>query len=545
MYMHILTPTRRVFYSRATTSFPKKMSAKNTLITNMAPAAAVDSTADENEEADQQQQQQQHASSRRQPHPAPPFCSRENYSGALLFNIFSFLLPALYATLSKLWIANIDSSRVVTTDVYTYIGVVTEVLNEGLPRAAWTIIGDKSNRTLSARQSLSYTLIIFQTVLGVIISVILTGAARGFAAVFVPVDVREVSITYVRISAFSALASALETAVGAATRALDKPDVPFIVSSTKFAVNIVLDMVLISKFHVSGITPTVNTQAATQLVCNLVAAVLGLVYFVWSSMRELKSPVRAAELESAMPTFKALVTLARPGAWTFAESAVRNALYLWLVSGIVAMGSEYATAWGVFNTIRWGLVMVPVQALEATTLTFVGHNWGSWRRLVGINERRPTASRQQLQMIVHPALRSCLIALAVEIPMCLFLSFYGARRFAWYLSESVAVSLITAKMWKTIDWCYICYAVSTQLAAILLGSRPRWYLYQSLASNLLWVLPWAIAVQNVNLKPEHAWTYHSVVFGGSMVFSLADIILVDAVWAYALLKGKMMLSIWD
>lgn len=505
-------------------------------------AAAVDSTADENEESDQQQQ---HASSRRRSHPAPPFWSRKSYSGALLFNIFSFLLPALYATLSKLWIANIDSSRVVTTDVYTYIGVVTEVLNEGLPRAAWTIIGDKSNRTLSARQSLSYTLIIFQTVLGVIISVTLTGAARQFAAVFVPVDVREVSLTYVRISAFSALASALETAVGAATRALDKPDVPLIVSSTKFAVNIVLDMVLISKFHVSGITPTVNTQAATQLVCNLVAAVLGLVYFVWSSMRELKSPVRPAELESAMPTFKALVTLARPGAWTFIESAVRNALYLWLVSGIVAMGSEYATAWGVFNTIRWGLVMVPVQALEATTLTFVGHNWGSWRRLVGINERRPTASRQQLRMIIHPALRSCLIALAVEIPMCLFLSFYGARRFAWYLSESVAVSLITAKMWKTIDWCYICYAVSTQLAALLLGSRPRWYLYQSLASNLLWVLPWAIAMQNVNLKPEHAWTYHSVVFGGSMVFSLADIILVDAVWAYALLKGKMMLSILD
>lgn len=544
MYIHILTPKRRVFYSRATSSRPKKMSAKNTFITNMAPAA-VDSTADENEEADQQQQQQYASSSRRRSHPAPPFWSRESYSGALLFNIFSFLLPALYATLSKLWIANIDSSRVVTTDVYTYIGVVTEVLNEGLPRAAWTIIGDKANRTLSARQSLSYTLIIFQAVLGVIMSVILTGSARQFAAVFVPVDVREVSLTYVRISAFSALASALETAVGAATRALDKPDVPLIVSSTKFAVNIVLDMVLISKFHVSGITPTVNIQAATQLVCNLVAAVLGLVYFVWSSMRELKSPVRPAELEPAMPTFKALVTLARPGAWTFIESAVRNALYLWLVSGIVAMGSEYATAWGVFNTIRWGLVMVPVQALEATTLTFVGHNWGSWRRLVGINERRPTASRQQLRMIIHPALRSCLIALAVEIPMCLFLSFYGARRFAWYLSESVAVSLITAKMWKTIDWCYICYAVSTQLAAILLGSRPRWYLYQSLASNLLWVLPWAIAMQNVNLKPEHAWTYHSVVFGGSMVFSLADIILVDAGWAYALLKGKMMLSILD
>jgi len=40
------------------------------------------------------------------------------------------------------------------------------------------------------------------------------------------------------------------------------------------------------------------------------------------------------------------------------------------------MGQAYATAWGVFNTIRWGLIMVPVLALESTSSTFVGHRWG-------------------------------------------------------------------------------------------------------------------------------------------------------------------------
>lgn len=76
------------------------------------------------------------------------------------FNLCAFILPALYGTLSKLWVANIDSSMVVTTDVYTYIGVVAEVLNEGLPRASWLIIGDRANRSISARYSLSFTLII-------------------------------------------------------------------------------------------------------------------------------------------------------------------------------------------------------------------------------------------------------------------------------------------------------------------------------------------------------------------------------------------------
>ena len=45
--------------------------------------------------------------------------SRSNYAGTLLFNLATFILPALYGTLSKLWVANIDSSMVATTDSYT------------------------------------------------------------------------------------------------------------------------------------------------------------------------------------------------------------------------------------------------------------------------------------------------------------------------------------------------------------------------------------------------------------------------------------------
>lgn len=468
--------------------------------------------------------------------------SRSQYSGSLAFNIAAFILPALYSTLSKLWVANIDSSMVVTTDAYTYIGVVSEVLNEGLPRAAWNVIGDKSNRSLASRHGLSYTLIIFQSALGLVMSIAFVAAAQQFADVFVPREVREASLTYVRISAFSALSSAIETAVAAATRALDRPDVPLIISSVKFAVNIILDMLIISKFHVRGVNPTVNTQAATQLACGLAASLAGLAYFLWKTAAHVRRQSAAESGKRAMPSWKALLILAKPGMFTFLESAVRNALYLWLVSGIIAMGSDYATAWGVFNTIRWGLVMVPVQALEATSLAFVGHAWGSWRQKVGLANRRSQASWKDLIEIAKPALRSCMIGLAVEVPICLFLSFYGARRFAHYLSGSTTVSLITEKMWKTIDWCYIFYALSTQLATILLSTRPRWYLYQSLISNLLWVLPWAIAVTKIGITPEDAWTYHSVVFGGSLVFSFFDILIVDAIWAWTLMKGRMKLS---
>ena len=221
------------------------------------------------------------------------------------------------------------------------------------------------------------------------------------------------------------------------------------------------------------------------------------------------------------------------------ESAIRNALYLWIISSIVSLGSTYATAWGVFITIRWGLIMVPIQALEATALQFIGHRWGNWRRLVGISIERPKANRSDIYRIIRPALTSLMIALIIEVSLAIILSFVGLKSFAYYLSKSNEVAEITAYMWKSLDWCYIFYAMSTQLATILLATRPKWYLFQSLLSNLLYVLPWAIVCQIVDLSAENAWFYHSFVFGGSLVFSFVIIVIMDGLWAWTLNHARM------
>ncbi|KAL4879928.1 hypothetical protein BJY04DRAFT_192679 [Aspergillus karnatakaensis] len=458
---------------------------------------------------------------------------RSSYLGALLFNAGAFTLPALYGTLVKIWIANINSSLVVTTDVYTYIGTVAEVLNEGLPRAVWVTIADKEARSFDARLGLAHTLVAFQALLGLIMSIAFAGAAKQFSATFVPHDVRDASITYVRISAFSALSSAIEVAVSNATRALDKPDVPLFISTVKVVINIVLDFLFISKFHVGSWTPDINMQAGIRLSCDMVAAFAGLVYFfVTTTLRRRRED---PTWRSEKPTLSAFLVLLKPGSITFIESAVRNALYLWLVAGVVAMSADYATAWGVFSTIRWGLVMVPVQALEATTLAFVGHAWGQLKKRTD-NGRWSWTS---LYTVTRPSLLSVVIALIIEIPLLIFMSFYGCKSFAFWLSQSDPVSEIVEHMWRTIDWCYILYAISTQLAAILLATRTPWYLAQSLISNICYVLPWAIVCQVVELNKDNAWTYHSLVFGGSLVFSFGDILIVDAVWAFRFLRGRL------
>lgn len=418
--------------------------------------------------------------------------------------------------------------------------MVAQVLNDGLPRTAWLIIGDRTTRTLSSRIGLSYTLLVFQTLMGFIMAVIFVAAAESFAASFVPPDVRQSSLNYVRICAPVTLSSAIQVAVSSCTRALDQPDVPLLISSTGFIVNIVLDLLIISKFHVGSFKPTILTQAGIRLACDMASAFAGLFYFIYVATklhRRFGSPE-----ERISPQIKALGILARPAIYTFAESVIRNSIYLWIVSRIISLGRDYATAWGVFNTIRWGLIMVPVQALEASTLTFVGHHWGQWRAQVGVTIRRPAATWKDVKTIIRPAIVSSIIALVVEVPVCIFLSLWGMQEFAYYISNSTDVAAITRKMWRNIDWCYIFYAVNYQLGAILLATVPRWYLYQALGSNFLWMLPWAIVVTKVKMAEADAWTFYSIIFGGALVFDFFNVGLVVVLWVWRIMKGKIRLQ---
>jgi len=134
-------------------------------------------------------------------------------------------------------------------------------------------------------------------------------------------------------------------------------------------IQIFLELALISTVHIKGFNPTIHTQATIKLICDLTGALAGLVYFLYLA----KKATARADIQTPLRWFSwaSLKVLVLPGRWTFAESLIRNAIYLWQIHGVVSMGQSYATAWGVFNTIRWGIIMVPVQALEATSNAFV------------------------------------------------------------------------------------------------------------------------------------------------------------------------------
>lgn len=61
-------------------------------------------------------------------------------------------------------------------------------------------------------------------------------------------------------------------------------------------------------------------------------------------------------------------------------------------------------------------------------------------------------------------------------------------------------------------------------------------------SNLLYILPWCIALTVIGITPDSAWKYHALIFGGSLVVSFLIIVGVLSLWAWKLLKGTVRLG---
>ncbi|KAJ3181954.1 hypothetical protein HDU85_003472 [Gaertneriomyces sp. JEL0708] len=473
---------------------------------------------------------------------------RATYYGAVIFNFCAFLLPALYGTLSKLWIAKLDATAVVTSDIYTYMGIFTEIINEGLSRVAYNVIGsiqddtDQEGKPINRRTerlTLCHTLIAFQATAGLVLSLIFVSVAPQFASAFVPTEVREASIDYVRIASFSSLFGVIEYAIQTTTRSLDRPDVPLMISSCKVSLNIILDLIFLSSFRVGGFSPTVNTQGIIRLACDGIGAATGLAYFLITT-RSTIIPLR--------PTLSALKRLALPARFTFAETAIRNGLYLWLTTTVINIGVDYATAWGVFNTIRWGLIMVPSWALESAALAFCGHRWGAWLRhhrarqevIIVSVETEPKQEESSTPQppftpkdVLEPALRSAAIVFCVEGVLAILLSLWLVRPFAFYLSNSDTVANLTERMFRSLDWTYILFTVQCQFTALLLATRLDIWFLNSLASNVLWVFPWCIVLAKVEIPNDKAWVYHAIIFGGSLVCGSVLTILFIGLWWWA------------
>lgn len=109
-----------------------------------------------------------------------------------------------------------------------------------------------------------------------------------------------------------------------------------------------------------------------------------------------------------------------------------------------------------------------------------------------MHRRRPKYSGEKTRssVITRPAVLSVAIATAIEIPLYNILAIFGCKPFVLFLtsqrlflkshvaSNRLASSfLVNNPLLRplTNSRCYLLYAISTQLAMVLLATRPLWY----------------------------------------------------------------------
>lgn len=297
------------------------------------------------------------------------------YAQTFGYNVVAFLLPSLYTVLSLLWTSRINAQLIATTTVYTYIGDIVDAFNNGLPRAAFHVIGNAQDYSPHERARQACSLIFVQAIIGLLLTIGSIAGARGLVQAFVPRDAWNASLEYVQLSAVHAFTSALETAVATSTRSLDLPQIPAGISIFKVVLNIALDLAIVSPFHVGNFTPTVNTQAAIRLGCDMLSALGGLAAFLYLLLK--RDAPQGWQL--ARPSWSALTPFLGPAAYFFAETAIRMAPFLWLSSSLVQTSMQLATAWSIFSVLTWALFLVPVQAAEASSAVYISHLWAAWR----------------------------------------------------------------------------------------------------------------------------------------------------------------------
>jgi hypothetical protein len=180
------------------------------------------------------------------------------------------------------------TSQVGATDVYTYIGEIVEAINEGFPRSAWLLIGDHANRSMRSRLDLTFSTIAATAAQGFVIMVTFLIYPQSLASIFVSAEARQSSLTDVRLSFVLFFTSAVEVAISSSACALDNPDVQLIVSSSKFIIKLVLDLLVISRFRVNRLKLTVIHHGIIQLVFDRLPAFAVLASFVYVVARRTR-----------------------------------------------------------------------------------------------------------------------------------------------------------------------------------------------------------------------------------------------------------------
>ena len=203
--------------------------------------------------------------------------------------------------------------------------------------------------------------------------IVLTAVGIVFAKpllklVATPPDIMEQAVIYLRLYFTGAFAELIYNVGGGVLRAFGDSKRPFIFLVISSVVNILLDLLFIGVFHMG----TAGAAFATAL-SQVVSASL-VVYNMLHTSEHYKLHLRKIHIEKRL--VPEILQMGLPAGLQNMIVALSNVI---VQANINSAGTAVVAGIGVFNKID-GLIMLPINALAVTAMTFTGQNYGAGKK---------------------------------------------------------------------------------------------------------------------------------------------------------------------
>lgn len=187
----------------------------------------------------------------------------------------------------------------------------------------------------------------------------------------------------------------------------------------------------------------------------------------------------------------------------FADSIVRNFFYFVVTLKFLNnLGAEEAAAWGLLNSIIWGIILIPGYVVANYVKVHIG--LAPFRSKI-----KKIAKKSAICLLAWIFLMTILTASIWPI-LASFFSKYNEK-----------VATLSLTMLYNVGWIYIIFACNNAIDSFFLGTgKTEYVFYQSFLTNLIiYFVPWILYLVGV-LTPTYWWVLGLYIAGMLVDFCL-------------------------
>ncbi len=411
--------------------------------------------------------------------------------------VIAWAVPAVYTLVNTFFIGQMEMEAIAISEQYENVGVILEILLETFPLAVLALVAQDMTRPETAGQVVRSAMLM-QLVLTVgFMVLILVGTGLFVSAINTPIEIQQRTQAFLQVKVLAVPFESLGLLFIIALKAMRKGGLAVGIAAAGVAMNVVLDVLLISNFSFSLRLGLMGSAWDYVVTKGTVFFVAGTAFYATIQAR----PEFRLERKEAN-------AILRIGKYTGLESAVRNAGYILGVLIVLnTLGAAEYGGYGVAMTIMWLIFLIPVQALGEATNVAIGNEYG----------RRSLSGMRNVQFV-------SLVVMGGYMALMMLIGVLVWEPLSWFFNTNAAIVTYSVATFRYLAVPYVFYAIGTALRSLFIGTGKTFYfLIPSTLVNLGIYIPLGVLVKVGAVTP----TFEMLMILSIAVFTL-DLVVVSS-----------------